>query len=147
MKIIAINRKARFTYEVLDEFEVGVALLGSEVKALKCHSASINEAFVSQKYQELWLNSMHVPHYKPASKLNHEPTRRRRLLLHKRQIKKIAGTIQIKGLTLVVLSIYTNDKGWIKMKIGTARGKKKHDKRQDIKERDWQRRKARGDHE
>jgi SsrA-binding protein len=142
-KLIAKNKKAYFDYEILDEFEAGICLAGSEVKSLKCNSASINEAFVCQKKGELWLSNMHIPHYKPASKLNHHTTRSRKLLLHKRQIKKIAGTVHTKGLTLAVLSVYSNKSGWIKAKICTARGKKKHDKRQSIKEKDWQRQQAR----
>lgn len=142
MKLIAQNKKARFDYEILDEFEAGIALLGSEVKSLKCNSASINEAFVSQRYEEIWLNNMHIPYYAPASRFNHTPTRRRKLLLHKRQIKKILGTIKMKGLTMVVLSAYVNEKGLIKIKIAIARGKKKYDKREDIKTKEWERRKA-----
>jgi SsrA-binding protein len=142
MKIIAQNKKARFDYQIIDEFEAGIVLIGSEVKSLKCNSASVNESFISQRHEELWINNMHVPIYGPANKFNHSPTRRRKLLLHKRQIKKIIGTIKIKGLTLVVLSIYVNDKGLIKLKIATAKGKKKYDKREDIKTKEWERRKA-----
>ncbi|AHX11700.1 ssrA-binding protein [Neorickettsia helminthoeca str. Oregon] len=145
MKIIAVNKKARFDYSLADEFEAGIVLLGTEVKSLKYQSASLNEAFVAFRKGELWLNNMHVPHYKPASRFNHVPTRSRKLLVHKRQLNKISGIIKMKGLTLVVLSIYVNDKGLIKLKFATARGKKKYDKRQDIKDRDWERKKARQD--
>ena len=78
MKTIAVNKKARFDYEILDEFEAGICLVGSEVKSLRSNSASANEAFVSQKHGELWLNNMHIAHYKPANKLNHEATRQRK---------------------------------------------------------------------
>lgn len=145
MKVVAANKKARFDYSVIDEFEAGIVLLGTEVKSLKCHSASINEAFVSIRKGEIWLNNMHIPPYGPANRFNHEPTRSRKLLLHRRQIKKISGLIRIKGLTLVVLSLYVNDKGLIKLKFATAKGKKKYDKRQDVKEREWERQKARRD--
>ncbi|QHD65430.1 SsrA-binding protein SmpB [Neorickettsia findlayensis] len=145
MKVIATNKKARFDYSLVDEFEAGIVLLGTEVKALKYHSASLNEAFVAFRRFELWLNNMHVPPYKPASRFNHVPTRSRKLLVHKRQLNKISGAVRTKGLTLVPLSIYVNENGLIKVRFALAKGKKKYDKRQDIKDRDWARKQARQD--
>lgn len=142
MKIIATNKKARFNYRVIDELEVGIVLSGTEVKSLRCNSASIVESFITEKREELWLHNLHIPKYGPANRLNHQQARKRKLLLHKRQIKKMIGLIKSKGLAVIPLSMYSNDKGLIKLKIATATGKKKFDKREDIKKRDWERRKS-----
>lgn len=142
MRIITANKRARFDYQIIDEFEAGIVLQGTEVKSLKFNSASIVESFITEKNEELWMHNLHIPRYGPANNLNHQEARKRKLLLHKKQIKKMIGVIKTKGLTIIPLSIYLNDKGLIKLKISTAIGKKKFDKREDIKNKEWDRRKS-----
>lgn len=141
--IIVNNNKARFEYEILDTYEAGIVLVGSEVKALRSGKANIAEAHGEESDGELWLFNMNISTYKEAHKENHEQKRPRKLLLHKTQINKILGRIKEKGLTLVPLNLYFNSKGLVKMEIGVGKGKKLHDKRETIKARDWDRSKAR----
>lgn len=139
----AQNRRARFDYEITETLEVGIMLTGSEVKSLRAGKASINEAFAGEMGGELYLFNANIPEYIEANQFNHEPKRPRKLLLRKKQLVKFLNGIQRKGLTIVPLSIYFNEKGRAKVNIGLARGKKTVDKRHAIKERDWQRDKAR----
>lgn len=141
--IIASNNKARFEYEILDTFEAGLALLGSEVKALRNGKVNIAEAHGEETNGEIWLYNMNIPAYKQAGVDNHEPKRPRKLLLHKKEISKIMGRINEKGLTLITLNLYFNKKGLAKLEIGIGKGKKLHDKRETIKQREWDRSKAR----
>ncbi len=123
------NRRASYNYELLESFEAGIVLTGSEVKSLRQGGSTISEAFAQIRNNELWLEGMHIPKYQQASYNNHEPLRRRKLLLHKHQIKDIRKGIERKGLTLVPTKLYFKD-GWAKVTIALARGKKKYDKRQ-----------------
>ena len=141
--IIVNNNKARFEYEILDTYEAGIVLVGSEVKALRSGKANIAEAHGEESDGELWLYNMNISTYKEAHRDNHEAKRPRKLLLHKTQINKILGRIKEKGLTLVPLNLYFTAKGLVKMEIGIGKGKKLHDKRETIKARDWDRSKAR----
>jgi SsrA-binding protein len=118
-------------------------LTGSEVKSLRAGRANIGQAFAVDQRGEIWLMNAHIAEYAPAARFGHEPTRARKLLLHKREIDKLMGQVKREGYTLVPLSIYFNDRGIAKMNLGLARGKKKADKREDIKQRDWQRQKQR----
>jgi SsrA-binding protein len=145
--IIVSNNKARFEYEILDTYEAGIVLVGSEVKALRSGKANIAEAHGEESDGELWLFNMNISTYKEAHKENHEQKRPRKLLLHKTQINKILGRIKEKGLTLVPLNLYFNSKGLVKIEIGIGKGKKLHDKRDAIAKRDQDRESAREAHE
>ena len=141
--MVADNRRARFDYEILDVFEAGLVLVGSEVKALRQGRASLSDSYASVNDGELWLVNSHIPEFKQANRLNHEPRRARKLLLNKREIQRLSGGIQREGLTIVPLKVYFNDRGRAKAEIALARGKKHHDKRETEKQRDWNREKSR----
>jgi len=136
MKTIAVNRKARFNYTILETYEAGLVLTGSEVKSIKIGAVNINDGFCLNKKGELYLVNVHISPYKLGGYSNHDPTRDRKLLLHKREIKKIIGKITEKSITLIPLKIYINDKNKIKVEIALAKGKKEYDKREDIKRRE-----------
>jgi SsrA-binding protein len=132
------NRRATFDYQILETFEAGIVLTGSEVKSLRQGGSSIAEAFARVKGGEVFLEGMNIPVYEQASYNNHEPLRSRKLLLNRREIIEITRGLERKGLTLVPLKLYF-DKGWAKLTIGLARGKKLYDKRQDKAKKDAQR--------
>jgi len=143
-KIAAQNRKARFNYEIGETFEAGIVLTGSEVKSLRTGKATIAESYADAKGGEIWLINATIPEYKQSGPHNnHEPKRRRKLLLHKRQINKLVGAVERDGMTLVPLKIYFNERGRAKIEIALGRGKKLHDKRETAKKRDWARQKSR----
>jgi len=141
--VVARNRKARHEYAIEDTIEAGVMLIGTEVKSLRQGRGSLNEAYAEPREGDIYLVNAHIPEYAPANQFNHEPTRPRKLLLHKREIDRLMGAVQKKGSTLVPLSIYFNDRGIAKIELALARGKKLHDKRATEKARDWQREKQR----
>lgn len=136
---IAENRKARYEYFIQEDIEAGIVLLGTEVKSLRESRANIADAHAGEKNGELWLFNMTIPEYKAANRFNHEPKRPRKLLVHKKQLNKLLGQIKIKGLTLVPLKMYFNDRGIAKVLLGVGKGKKEYEKRDTIKKRDWQR--------
>jgi len=138
MKVFAKNKKAFFDYEILDTFEAGIQLQGTEVKSIKDARVSIKEAFVKVIGGEIYLVNAHVNEYEQGNRNNHEPTRSRKLLLHRRQIDRLMGKVKEAGLTLVPIKLYQKDR-LIKVEIALAKGKKTHDKRSSIKERDLQR--------
>ncbi len=140
---IAQNRKARHDYLIESTLEAGLVLTGSEVKSLRRGRCSIGEAYAHEEGGELYLRNMHISPYEAANRLNHEPRRRRKLLVHRRELVKLIGQIQRGGYTLVPLSIYFNERGIAKLELAVARGKRKADKRQSDKKRDWDRQKAR----
>jgi SsrA-binding protein len=142
-KVVAENRRARFDYFVDERLEAGIALQGTEVKALRGGEGSIAESYATVEGEEVWLINSHIPEYSHGNRMNHEPRRRRKLLLKGREIAKLHGAITRQGLTLVPLSIYFNSNGKAKVELAVARGKKAHDKRDTIKERDWKREQAR----
>ncbi len=142
-KIAAQNRKARHNYTIEDTVEAGIVLTGTEVKSLRQGHASIGEAYAGEKGGELYLFNAHIPEYFAASRFNHQPRRDRKLLLHKRQIAKLVDAQQRQGMTLVPLSIYFSPNGLAKVELALARGKRRHDKRQAAKERDWKLQKSR----
>ena len=143
-RIAAQNRRARFDYFIEEALEAGVILMGTEVKSLRAGRASINESYAGEKDGELYLFNAYIPEYNLAGKhLQHEVRRPRKLLLHRKQMNKFLGAIRREGATLVPLDIHFNDRGLAKVGIGLARGKKKVDKRQAEKDRDWKRDKAR----
>ncbi len=133
------NKKARFNFEILEQVEAGIALTGSEVKSLRNGKASLDEAFAVVRNGEVFLHDCNISPYPQAGYAQHAPTRQRKLLLHRREIRKLAGKVTQKGLTLVPLKLYFNDRGMVKVLIGLARGKKTHDKRQTIKKREHER--------
>ncbi len=142
-RAVAENRKARFNYELMETFEAGLQLKGSEVKALRLGKANIAESYASVEDGELWLINSNIPTYAQAARENHEPRRHRKLLLKHREINKLIGGIERDGMTIVPLRLYFNDRGLAKLQIALARGKKLHDKRQTEKDRSWQREKQR----
>ena len=142
-KTVAENRKARFSYEVLDTYEAGLALTGTEVKSLREGKANIQESYASVEGGEIWLINSYLPEYLQGNRFNHEPRRRRKLLLNRREMSRLAQGVEREGMTMVPLKIYFNERGRAKLLLGLARGKKLHDKRETEKERDWGREKAR----
>ena len=138
IKVIATNRKARHEYQFHDTFEAGLVLLGTEIKSIRAGRVSLQEGFVSFEGGEAWLVDVHIAPYDPASQQNHEPRRRRKLLLHRREIDRLQGRVQEKGYTVVPSRLYLKD-GRAKIEIALARGKKQYDKRQTIANRDSKR--------
>lgn len=135
IKIVTTNRKASFSYHLIDRFETGLVLTGSEVKSLRTTSPNIDEAYAMMKKGELWLVNSNIAPYEPANYLNHKPKRDRKLLLHKKEILKIDQKLKERGLTLVPTKLYFKD-GRAKLEIALAKGKKSYDKRETIKKRD-----------
>lgn len=138
MELIAVNKKAR-DYEILETYEAGLELKGTEVKSLREKNVSFKDSFCRVKDGEIYLLNLHISPYKHASHFNHDPERPRKLLLHKREIKRLAGKLSSGGLTLIPTKLYFNNKGIAKVEIALAKGKKKYDKREEIKEREMQR--------
>jgi SsrA-binding protein len=134
-KIVASNRKARHDYTILDTYEAGLALTGTEVKSLRAGRASLVDAFAQERNGELYLHGMHIPEYTQGTWTNHEPRRTRKLLLNRLEIDRLLGKLRESGLTLVPLQLYFAD-GWAKVELGLARGKRSYDKRQDLAKRD-----------
>ena len=134
-KVIAQNRKARHNYTVLDTYEAGIALMGTEVKSLRLGRASLVDAFATVDDGEVWLRNLHITEYTQGSWTNHEPRRTRKLLMHREEIERLIGKIREGGLTLVPLSLYFND-GKVKCELALAKGKKDYDKRETIKRRE-----------
>ncbi len=142
-KIVAENRRARFEYFIEDVYEAGIALQGTEVKALRGGEGSIAEAYAEVKNDQVFLVNANIPEFSHGNRFNHEPKRPRKLLLHQRQIQKFHGAVAREGMTLVPLSVYFNSQGRAKVELALAKGKKTHDKRETIKERDWKREQGR----
>ncbi|MDA9918283.1 SsrA-binding protein SmpB [Erythrobacter sp.] len=142
-KTVAENRRARFDYHLEDKFEAGLALHGTEVKALRAGQATIAESYAEVKDGQVWLINSNIPEYSHGNRLNHEPKRPRKLLLNSREINKMFGAVERKGMTLVPLSVYFNGQGRAKVELALAKGKQAHDKRASVKDRDWKRDKAR----
>jgi SsrA-binding protein len=137
-QILASNRKARHNYSILETFEAGVVLLGTEVKSLRDGKASLADAYATVDDGEVWLRNLHIPEYHHGSWTNHDPRRTRKLLLHRRQIDVLIGKIRDGNLALVPLALYFSE-GKVKVELALARGKRAHDKRQDMARRDAQR--------
>ena len=142
-KVVAENRRARFEYFIEETFEAGIALTGTEVKSLRFGEGSIAESYAEVRDGEAWLVNANIPEFSHGNRFNHEPKRPRKLLLHAREIEKLLGAVERKGMTLVPLSVYFNSRGRAKVELALAKGKQTHDKRQTMKERDWQRDKQR----
>jgi SsrA-binding protein len=136
-KIVATNRKARHDYELLDTFEAGIALTGSEIKSIRAGHVNLREAYVLPRDGELWLLNAHIASYDQAGRFGHDPLRPRKLLLHRKEINRIAARVQEKGLTIVPTMMYLT-RGLAKLEIALARGKKQYDKRETMRKRDAQ---------
>jgi SsrA-binding protein len=143
-RLVAENRKARHEYFITDSVEAGLQLTGTEVKSLRKGQANIAESYASTEEGGLWLINAYIPEYQVAGRFfQHEPRRKRRLLLHKKEIHKLAIAVERQGMTLIPLELYFNARGIAKLKLALAEGKKLHDKRDAEKKRDWNREKAR----
>src|ERR671928_618523 len=142
-RFAALNRGARHDYLIEDKLEAGLVLHGTEVKSLRQGGASIAEAYADEQGGELFLVNANIPEYKSSSHFNHEPRRRRKLLLHKKQMNRLMGAVKRDGVTIVPLALYFNERGRAKIELGLAHGKRKADRRQAERDRDWQRNKAR----
>jgi SsrA-binding protein len=136
LKIVTTNSKARHNYEILDKFETGIELKGTEVKSLRNSSANINDAYCVIRNGEIFIENMHIAPYAGGNIFNHDPLRRRRLLMHKKEIIRLNSKIDQKGLTIVPLRVYFNEKGKAKVEIALARGKHLYDKREDMVKRE-----------
>lgn len=135
-KVVSDNRQARYLYEILETYEAGIELKGTEVKSIREGKANLRDGYALIRNSEAWLLNVHIsPHDTTSQYFNHDPRRTRRLLMHKQEIRKLIGKVEQKGLTLVPLKMYLKN-GWVKISIGLGRGKKLHDKREDVKRRD-----------
>jgi len=142
-RIVSDNRQARYLYEILESYEAGIELVGTEVKSIRAGKVNLRDGYAFIKNGEVWLSNVHISHYRETSQyFNHEPLRIRKLLLHRKEINKLIGQTEQKGLTLVPLKMYFK-KGRVKIAIGLGKGKKLHDKRETSKKRDDQRAMAR----
>jgi SsrA-binding protein len=142
-KMAAQNRKARHNYFIDDVVEAGIMLAGTEVKSLRQGKGNLGDAYATDNDGAIWLYNLNIPEYDSGGYMRHEPKRARKLLLKKREIDKLVGAVQRDGVTLVPLSIYFNERGIAKVELGLARGKRKYDKRETEKKRDWQKQKQR----
>ena len=142
-KVVADNRKARYNFAIGETFEAGIQLTGTEVKSLRQSKANIAESYVSPEQGAIWLINSNIPEYLQANRFNHDPTRARKLLLHKKELARLAAGVQREGMTIVPLRLYFNDRGMAKLEIALAKGKQMQDKRETEKKRDWDREKAR----
>lgn len=142
-RLIVSNRKARHEYHILDTLEAGIVLQGTEVKSLRDGKANLQDAFASFNRGELWLHNLHISPYEAGNRFNHEPLRPRKLLMHRRELRKLVGQVEQKGLTLVPLDLHFRS-SVAKVNLALVKGKKLHDKREDVKRRDAEREMARG---
>jgi len=139
MRVVAKNKKAFFNYDIMDTYEAGISLTGSEVKSIREGRISIKESYVDIRDGEVFLINSHISQYEAANRFNHKPRRDRKLLLHRQEIKRLTGKIKQKGLTLIPTKVVINDKGLVKLEIALGKGKKIYEKREAIKERDRER--------
>ena len=137
--LIADNRRARHQYQILETMETGIALTGTEVKSLRARQVQLREAFARIKDHEVWLHGMHIAHYEAGNRYNPPPRRVRKLLLHRREIDRLRGRVQEKGLTLIPLRLYFSERGWAKVTLGLARGRAQYDKRRTLAKREQER--------
>jgi SsrA-binding protein len=138
-----VNRRAKYEYEILQEIEAGIVLMGSELKSIRTGKVNLQDAFAVQKLEEIWLHNLHISEYGLAKHFSHEPKRQRKLLLHKKEIRKLIGLLQTQGITLIPLKLYFNEKGRVKLLLAVGKGKKAHDKRESEKQKDWVRERGR----
>lgn len=139
LKIDIVSKKARFSYELIQSFTAGIQLFGTEIKSIRDGKVNLTDGYCYFKQDELWVKNIHISEYSMGTYNNHEPLRVRKLLLHKRELKKLQAAVKEKGLTIIPVRIFLNEKGLAKLEISLARGKKSHDKRETIKERESKR--------
>ncbi len=139
MKVITVNKKASFNYEILDKYEAGIILLGSEIKAIREGKVNLKDAYVDIRSGEAFMLNCHIGLYSNASYNNHEPERERKLLLHKQELMKLDRRVKTRGVTIVPLRMYFNNKGYVKVEIATAKGKREYEKKQRIMDREIKR--------
>ena len=137
MKIIASNNRANYNFTVSNKIEAGIVLTGSEVKSLRQNSGSIRGSYILEEHGELWLSNSFIKKYQNSTDNNYDPTRKRKLLITKKELNKLSGSIKQGGFTIIPISLYFSKKGFVKLTCGIAKGKKKIDKRESIKQRDW----------
>ena len=137
MKIIASNKRANYNFSVSNKIEAGIVLTGSEVKSLRINTGSIRGSYIIEQKGELWLSNSFIKKYQNSNDKNYDPSRNRKLLVTKKEFNKISGSIKQGGFTIIPLSLYFSEKGLAKLSCGIAKGKKKIDKRESIKQRDW----------
>jgi len=137
MKIIASNNRANYNFTVSNRIEAGIVLTGSEVKSLRQNSGSIRGSYILEEYGELWLSNSFIKKYQNSTDNNYDPTRKRKLLITKKEFNKLSGSIKQGGFTIIPISLYFSKNGFVKLTCGIAKGKKKIDKRESIKQRDW----------
>jgi len=138
-KVNIRNKRASYEYEFIDKYVAGIMLKGTEIKSIREGKINLQDGFCVFYEGELFARNIHISHYKQGSHFNHEPTRERKLLLKKRELLKLKAKLEVKGLSLIPIKLFTNDRGLAKLEIALAKGKKLHDKRQSIKEKDLQR--------
>ncbi len=138
-RTVTVNRKARHDYDILETYEAGIVLTGPEVKAIRQGKVSLAEAYARVNKGELWLYNMHIAPYDPVLQRNYDPRQPRKLLMHRREIDRLMGLTQQRGLTLIPLRLYFNERGYAKVELGLAKGKRKVDRRREIMEREMQR--------
>ena len=143
MKIIATNKKATFDYQIFFKLDAGIVLTGAEVKSLRNNSSSIKESYIEDDSGELWLCNCHIKKYESSNEKDNNPIRKRKLLLNKKELNKVLGSVRRDGYSIVPISFYFNDKGLAKINIGLGKGKKKYDKRETQKNKDWNKAKHR----
>ena len=137
MQKIAVNKKATYNYEIIEKYEAGIVLTGTEVKSLRVNTGSIKEAFITEKNRELWITNFYIKKYLSSNKENYNPIQERKILVKKRERNKLIGSIKKEGMTIVPLLLYFNNRGIAKISIGIGKGKKKYDKRASIKANEW----------
>ena len=137
MQIIAANKKANYNYTIISKIDAGIVLNGSEVKSLRLNTGSIKESYINEKNGELWISNCFIKTYSASSNDEKNPTRERKLLLKKKELNKIIGVVKKEGISVVPLCLFFNKRGFAKLTIGLAKGKKKQDKRATIKEKEW----------
>ena len=137
MQKIAVNKKATYNYEIIEQYEAGIVLTGTEVKSLRVNTGSIKEAFITEKNRELWITNFYIKKYLSSNKTTYNPTQERKILVKKRERNKLIGSIKKEGMTIVPLLLYFNNRGIAKISIGIGKGKKKYDKRASIKANEW----------
>ena len=137
MQKIAVNKKATYNYEIIEKYEAGIVLTGTEVKSLRVNTGSIKEAFITEKNRELWITNFYIKKYLSSNKTIYNPTQERKILVKKRERNKLIGSIKKEGMTIVPLLLYFNNRGIAKISIGIGKGKKKYDKRASIKANEW----------
>ena len=137
MHKIAVNKKATYNFDIIEKYEAGIVLTGTEVKSLRVNTGSIKEAFITEKNRELWITNFYIKKYLSSNKTNYNPTQERKILVKKRERNKLIGSIKKEGMTIVPLLLYFNNRGIAKISIGIGKGKKKYDKRASIKANEW----------